>query len=389
MGRSELFQNPNGYQEFSKEEYLLRHNRARKLMEEQGIDVLVVSDQTNCRYFTGFKGRTINRPAFFVLPMDEEPVLIASADLGARDARMRTWVKEIVEYPLPVTYEPIRSAINRLKKKPRRIGMEIDDSVFGGFRPALSHAGFKNLTTELAGHESCNASPLIWQLRMVKTKAEVACIEMASRIQRNSYARVFASIREGMTEEEIGRLLLKFMIDEGADIPDIGRQGPSAMLIINTSRLPGEPNIASKRRLKRGDLLRIDTGAIFRGYYTDFACSGVLGNPSEEQKEIRKRAVEKVSLALGKLKSGIKGKEIDSHWHGVGLDYVEAPFRGMVGKGIHQELEICSGMTLCLEEVITAPNGETAHFEEVVLITDSGYENLSHAEKELLIVQPE
>lgn len=382
MSGSEQFD----FHDFPEEEYLARYERSRELMEKEGVDLLVATDQTNCRYFSGFQGRTINRPVFFLLPLEGEPILLPSKDLGTRDARRKSWVKEIQDYELPVTADPICKAVKSLRKKPRRVGMEIEDSFFGGFRPALSYGGFKKLSDAFPEIEFHDASRLIWELRIIKTKREIESIEQACRILRKAYGDLFPTLRIGMTEQEIAASLLKRIIDRGGDLPDIGNQGPSAMIIINASRPADQAHIATKRPLQKGDLLRVDSGAVFKGYYSDFARSGTVGRPSPDQQMRWNTAVEKVNEALEKVRPGIRGDEIAVHWHGVGLNYVEAPFRGMMGKGIHGDLEIRPGMTLCLEEVIVAPNGETSHFEEVIEITGQGYRNLSCAERNLVII---
>jgi Xaa-Pro aminopeptidase len=386
----------SGIQEFPEEEYQERYQKCRNLMQDHEIDVLVISDQMNCRYFTGFKGRTFHRPAFFVLPIEEQPILIVASDFGAQDARSMSWIKKIITYDFPITHNAIGKAIMGLAKKPKKIGMEIDDTFFGGFRPALSYGMFKRLIDEYKDVGFCDASRLIWQIRMIKTKREIDCIRRAGTILKESYSSLFSNIHAGMTEEEIAASFVQEMVKNGADLPNIGQHGPSAMIIMNASRPTESPNIPTNKTLIKGDLLRIDCGAIFKGYYTDFACSGIVGEPSQEQLVQWNKVVESVTTEMEKLKPGIKGDEINIHWHGVGIYYVEAPFRGTVGKGIprgtimentHGDLEIQAGMTLALEDIIVSTEGDTFHFEEVVEITETGYNNLSHAHREFFKIK--
>ena len=96
MGSPDNISNQFRLQEFPEKEYHERYNKCQSLMGEQGIDVLVVSDQMNCRYFTGFKGRTFHRPSFFVLPIEGEPILIVAKDFGEQYAKSMTWIKDII-----------------------------------------------------------------------------------------------------------------------------------------------------------------------------------------------------------------------------------------------------------------------------------------------------
>ena len=71
MGSPNNISNQFRLQEFPEKEYHERYNKCRSLMGEQGIEVLIVSDQMNCRYFTGFSSQTTRRCGQKLLPGNE------------------------------------------------------------------------------------------------------------------------------------------------------------------------------------------------------------------------------------------------------------------------------------------------------------------------------
>lgn len=377
----------HSFYEFPLEEYNLRYKRARDLMKEHRIDALLVSDPVNYRYFTGHSPRTDNRPAFFFLPIDEgNEFVIASEDLGSRDAKMMTYVKNIREYPLPFHIETIKDFIQELGYSKKRVGIELNDTFFSAFRPQLQFEQLNLMLEQLPELQLVNSALLIWQLRMIKSKAEIACIKKACDITSKAYKETFDNIYEGLTERKIAELLVINMLRAGADCPSLGKYGPSAPVIIDASRPAEEVHSPTEKKLCKGDLLHIDGGAIYNGYYSDFTRSAVVGRPSVYQRENWDRIVKRVKSAFEVIKPGNPLGIIPVHWHSVGMYFVEAPFGGIKNRGVHGEITMKPGMVLCLEDIFSGEAGETYAYEDDLLITETGYEILSLIDSTLRII---
>src|SRR4030042_1774252 len=101
------------FHEFSKEEYELRFEKARGLMNRFGFEAILVGDEKNYRYFTGDRPPTKNRPTFILLPLMGDPIVIAS-DFGAKTAKFITYVSDVRGYPMPFTYGIVADAIRSL-----------------------------------------------------------------------------------------------------------------------------------------------------------------------------------------------------------------------------------------------------------------------------------
>jgi Xaa-Pro dipeptidase len=167
------------FHEFSKEEYELRFEKARGLMNQYGFEAILVGDEKNYRYFTGDRPPTKNRPTFILLPLTGDPIVIAS-DFGAKTAKFITYVSDVRGYPMPFNYGIVADAIRSLDVK--RVGVEYDDRIFGAFHSPMQWGEFDRMKSDLSNVEFPDASKLLWELRLIKTEAEIECLKKAAAI---------------------------------------------------------------------------------------------------------------------------------------------------------------------------------------------------------------
>jgi Xaa-Pro aminopeptidase len=368
------------FHEFPEAEYQLRYQRARALMAMAGLDAILVSEENNYRYFTGHLPPTKNRPTLFILPVDAPPRILA-ATYGAAAGRQMSWVKEIIEYKVPLKWPDLQQALAEVDLVGKTIGTEYHDEFFGGTRMTVPCGEYQRLQNGMPDTTFVDASALIWQLRMIKTPLEQACVSRACEITGKAYQHLFGEAKAGMTERQVSQLLISAMMDDGADFPTQGRPGPCAFLIVDASRPLGQLHAPTDKPLNRGDLLHIDTGAVYKGYCADFARLGTVGPASAAQEETWQEVRQRLDRALETVGAGKRLGDISVHWHGVGLDGVEPPFIGN-----HDELLMEPGMVLALEEIIYSNSGETFHLEENVLVTEDGYELLTTIDSCLYLI---
>jgi Xaa-Pro aminopeptidase len=198
-----------------------------------------------------------------------------------------------------------------------------------------------------------------------------------------AFRKTFAEAKEGMREKDVAALASSHMALLGADIPFRGKPGPSSLLILDANHSPGEPPIPTDKPLQKGDILHIDGGAIYRGYCSDFTRLGVVGEPTERQIGEWRKARELVEENIGRLKPGVQFKTLTCHFHGIGLDAIEAPFGGMVGKAVHGEWSIREGMVLCVEQNNYLDTGEVFAYEDIAVIRKDGPEVITLADPSL------
>ena len=226
-------------------------------------------------------------------------------------------------------------------------------------------------------------SGLVEEQRKIKDEGEISLLREACKISDKALELTLPFIKEGITERELAARLEFNMKMEGAD--DISFE----TIILagkRTSLLHGDPGDA---KLKRGDFVQCDFGALYHGYHADMSRTFVIGKASEEQKDFYRIMQSAEMEAVKSLQSGLDGnipdnvvrntvpdKYINHYYpglgHGVGLEIHEAPFIKNTSNFTFQ-----SGMVVTIEPGVYIPGWGGMRIEDTVLVTEEGYEILT------------
>jgi Xaa-Pro aminopeptidase len=367
------------------EEYSARLARAREVMEESRLDALFLLTGPNLVYFSGMPcGRSGSRPFIYLLPRRGSPVLVVHAGrqfearaLGATDD-VRTYDR-LSQLPLAT----VTGVFEDLGVTQARIGAEMGAEMVMD----MPMGEFWRLQEALPGAEFVDASALLWELRMIKSEAEVARIARACEITMQAYAKTFASVQVGMTEAEIERLMVFHMLELG---------GGNPWVLITSGA--GNYDLVSKgggpRRVEPGDMVWMDGGCTVDGYYSDFGRACVLGGPTPQQVEAQQAIFEITHQAIAMMKPGVPVAEIAARCNTVVKELNLAvtsnisELAGRVGHGLGMAItelpslsesdptRLAPGMVVTIEPGVATDYG-TFHIEENVLITDSGAQILT------------
>ncbi|MDQ3226990.1 MAG: Xaa-Pro peptidase family protein [Chloroflexota bacterium] len=375
---------------FPESEFAGRYERLREELERAEIDALLVTNEANFNYFTGYIAAhpwvSYSRNLIAILPREGSPVLIAPEFLSA-EARSESWIERV--YPsTDVGAAPIAvvaAALRDLGLHSARIGAELGYEQ----RLGISLRDFDRLRAEHPRVEFVDASAVIWKLRMRKSAAEVDCLRDACRVTDRALARLFAGMGAGMSERDIARRLGQLLLEEGAD-----RVG----WIMMTSgrdqyhRTFGRPRT---RVPEPGDMVWLDVSAIVNGYGADFDRAAVVGGPTREQQDLQ-RAVHEATMAgievirpgvaVGSIvaavsdaldRAGLQRLEAGRIGHGIGLQSSEPPDVALTDATVLEP-----GMVITVEPAIVRDHG-IYQVEQNVAVTGTGYENLSRSSPEL------
>ena len=240
---------------------------------------------------------------------------------------------------------------------------------------------------------------------VLKTVRELNIMKEACRISATALEIVGKAVEPGVTTAELDRIAEKYIRSEGA-VPNFKNYNgfpATACISINNEVIHGIPT--AKRKIKEGDIVSVDLGAMFEGYHGDNAATFACGDISAEAKRLidttRESLYEGIKAAraggrIGDISASIqsyveaRGYSVvrDFVGHGVGTSLHEAPEVpnfGTAGRGIR----LMPGMTLAIEPMINMgkagvkvmPDGWTvitqdgslsAHFEHTVAITSEG-----------------
>ncbi|MBP2242505.1 Xaa-Pro aminopeptidase [Cytobacillus eiseniae] len=353
-----------------------RLDKLRDMFAELGIDAMLITNDQNRRYMTGFTGT-----AGLVLVTKEEAFLVVDfryVDQATEQAKAFSIIEVSTKADL---LEEIVRQTDRLKVA--KLGFE------------QNHVNYYSYTeyNERINAEMIPLSNAIESLRMIKDKEEIAAIKTAAEIADAAFTQLLDFIRPGVTEIEVSNELEFYMRKQGAT--------SSAFDIIVASgfRSAFPHGVASNKKIEKGEMITLDFGAYYQGYRSDITRTVAVGEPNNDLKGIYTIVFEALSKALSSIKPGILGKEADAFsrdyitekgygkqyghgsGHGIGLDIHEEPF-----KNANCEIRLQPGMVLTVEPGIYIPKLGGVRIEDDILITQDGNEVLTHSPKELIIL---
>ena len=269
------------------------------------------------------------------------------------------------------------------------------ESAFGkGWRFSDKRIGFDAQVTSYADFESLKAlgaeliplkSP-IKSIREIKEAQEIEALKEAAELGSKGFDYVRSLLKEGVTEKEIALELELFWRKRGGE------------------RLAFSPHIAfgegsahphyhvSDRPLKKGDLVLIDIGVVYKHYHSDMTRVLFFGEPNPELLKIYQIVHEAYNAAIRLCSPGNKIGDIDHAarhlieqrgyklphglGHGVGLEIHEFPRLSAASPDVNRLLQ--EGMVLTIEPGIYLPGLGGVRLEDTIVITKTGHENLTN-----------
>jgi Xaa-Pro aminopeptidase len=387
---------------FPRDEYVARFNRARELMKEFKIDVLVLTGKENVVYYTGLQ--TIgwdskHRPLGAILARDSDLASLVIPETLMGVARETSWADDVVPWGgvrVPgAAADPIigiHKTLERRKLTRATIGMELGY----GQRLAMSQTDYAALLKLVPDATIVDASEMLWKQRMIKSPREIEALRAASTATSNAFAETFAAMREGMTETEIAGRMFQALAKSN--------YRPGFVMIRSGRRKYDMVNVCPfDKPVERGDLVVVDAGATYKDYWADFMRMASIGEPSTEQRAFFEADLASQKAGVAVIKPGIKAAEIfdacnsilqergfgqhariERVGHGLGLDVHEPPSLARGAQTIIEE-----GMVLTVEPIFSdLPNYQIGNFalEDVVVVTKTGHEIVSTFPKDLHIV---
>ncbi len=238
------------------------------------------------------------------------------------------------------------------------------------------------------GVEVVATEDLVADLRRVKDEAEIDLIVEACRITDAAYAHIEEQGLVGRTEREVALAAESKMRDLGAADPSFGSivaAGPNGAL---PHAQPGDRVIAE------GEYVVVDMGSIFGGYCSDCTRTLIEGDPDPDHLEVYELVLVAQLAALAAIRAGANGREVDAvardviteagygeqfgHGlgHGVGIEVHEAP---RLSKRSDDVLK--AGDVVTVEPGVYLPGEFGVRIEDLVVVTDDGYRNLSSRPK--------
>jgi Xaa-Pro dipeptidase len=348
--------------------------RAQELMEQQKIDAIFLEGTTSCFYFTGMRWGQSERTFGVVIPAKGSIIYICPK---FDEDRAKELIKPVFgdevrcweEHESP--YALIAGAVKDRGVVHHKIGMEerVRFFIADGVKKAAP------------GMEIVDATPITAGCRIIKSKAEIALLQIANDVTIEAYKMAFPTVKPGMSQTELSANI-------SSAFRKLGFSGGAMVIVGKYSALP-HGSIAPQT-IQEGDIVLIDGGTTCEGYESDISRTICVGKPSQRQIDVWNTEKQAQDAAFAAIKIGAPCEVVDAAaraviekagfhknyqlpglphrtGHGIGLDGHE--WTNFV-KGNKTPIQV--GMCFSNEPTISIPGEFGIRLEDCLYIGENG-----------------
>jgi Xaa-Pro dipeptidase len=326
----------------SRDEYLLRIDKARRLMAKHGIGALLIEPGASMVYFSGVHWWRSERLTAIVLPRDGD-IAIVTPHFEAPS------VSESLEVPaeLRVWHEdqdPLKTVAGILEDRKVRDPVGIEETV--------RYFAIDGLMRAMPDVQIMSGAAVVRGCRMVKSPTEIRLMQKASDVTIAAYRYAAPRIEKGMKPSDIGALMKA--AHEG-----YGAEHEFALILLGEAS--AYPHGSDKpQSVREGEVVLMDCGCSVQGYQSDISRTFVFGAATPEQRKVWEQMRQGQQLAIETAKVGVAAGAVDDavraqyeKW-GYGPGYKLPGTSHRTGHGIgldgHEPVNLVHGETTPLAE---------------------------------------
>ena len=389
MKRSDFFQFTNGSKvplPFSDREYENRLKGLRKIIAEKNLDAVILTSLQNIAYYSGFLYCSFGRPYACVVTAKRSVVVSANIDAGQPGRRCYGENLIYTDWERDNYFKAIISLV----KKVKRIGIEKDH---------LTIERHQNVKDSLGNPEIIDIALSTMLQRMIKSEEEITLIKSGAKIADIGGEALVKEIKVGASEIDIamaGRDAMEKAIAKYHPNSEIRDTWVWFQSGINTD---GAHNPVTTRKLKRGDILSLNTFPMISGYYTALERTLFVGEVDDASLKAWEANVKVHRRGLELIKPGVKCSEVTlelnnlfselgylhrrtfGYGHSFGL---LSPYYGREGKlEFREDIEtvLKPGMVVSMEPMIFIPEGEPGaggyREHDILVVNENGAEDIT------------
>ncbi|HXR17913.1 MAG TPA: M24 family metallopeptidase [Terriglobales bacterium] len=276
-----------------------RQDKARRLLESNRIDALLIMAGTSLNYFTGIDWWGGERlfamvlpakgAAFYVCPAFEEGRAreqIAAAP-GSEQADIRTWQED--DNP----YQRLAQGLKDRGISTGTLGME--ETVLFLFSNAIA--------TAAPQARIVSGTPVSAGCRMVKSNHEIELMRLANKVTLTAYEAVYRALKEGMTQSDVSDLIT-------AAYMRLGFPGEASVQVGEFSAFPH--GSTTPQIIREGSIVTVDDGCTVEDYQSDITRTFVLGKASDKMKKVFDIVHQAQTAALKTAQPGLECQAVDA-----------------------------------------------------------------------------
>ena len=365
-----------------------RVEKAQGARREAGLDALLVWKDENVRYLTDLRPQLIAGKSTVLngalLLEGEAPILFCSGGEKNRVERTMPWISESHIAPIMEERSLIAGFVERV------VGPVLSDRSLERCRLGVDEGSmifFEELARQLPHVDVVDGDSAMQSSRRIKLPGEIVLLEEATAIGDAVTAAAVRSVLEGVRETDIAAEAMHALYRLGGEYSHV-----TTPFVASGEHMSPPNRISSDKIIRNGDLVFIDIGAAWGGYYGDVARTTVCGQPSRRQQEIYTAVHAGLRAGIAEMRPGRTNVDAAQAvraaagqfdlsdrflslfmGHGVGIGSNEPPYIGENLPG-SPEYEFEPGMVFALEPLIWVDGvrgGGGVRLEEMVLITDA------------------
>ena len=371
-----------------------RREHLQEKMRGLGIDGVISFRAENIRYFTGM--RPLWWPISFtsrncgIVAQGGAPILFVTSGDWARCQQTMTWLPQENIRPCAtmeddglaktMVWDHFLPALKELGLTRGRLAIDaVNMSVLEELKAALPEA------TLVPGDACLQAA------KVIKNADEIALMRATNHMASIAHKRATTAIEVGVRECEVLAEAMHALYSFGMEVPQCN------LIVASGDHTAPIHRFASDRIINNGELVFMDLGGCFNGYFSDVTRTVILGQPNDRQKEIYAAVYDSMMKAHEVMRPGVTNKEVNDAvravqrqhgfegylgvlGHTIGTTAFDAPLIGDISATGEREFELEPGMVFSVEPTITIPGvkgGGGVRLEDCVLITNEGSEVLS------------
>ena len=379
---------------FPAQEFEARLLKAQSQAQTEGLSAILLTTEPEVRYFSGFLSQfwqSPTRPWFLVVPLSGKPIAVIP-EIG-RACMSNTWIEDIRTWDAP---NPDDDGVSLLIETLLEVAGS--NGTVGIMKGAESHlrmplADYERILSALPDIKIQDCNELVRGLRVIKSELEIDKIRHAAQAASRAFIRVPDFVSIDMSDREVFQAMKHELLNEGVD---------DVSYLVGGSGQNGYGDIISppsERKIEAGDVVILDTGCIWDGYFCDFDRNYAIGKPSDKVADAHRIIWDATEAALEICKPGTTCAELFQTMnkamglgddagsvgrlgHGLGMQLTEHPSHAAFDQTVLKE-----GMVLTLEPGYEFAPGKMMVHEENIVVRAAGAELLStRVSREIVVI---
>jgi Xaa-Pro dipeptidase len=307
---------------FSREEFAQRVERLRAQLRHADVDIALFDEIEAMAWLSGY-GNSENRWRCVGVPVEGDPFFLIRA-LDAGPCRKRSWIEDIPTFrDWEDPFAVLRDALARRGLQGARIGLD-----FNSYGLTLSR--FERLKAALTGAAFVDLGPVVWELRLIKSAAEIALLRRSAAIADEAMRRTAAVCVAGASQREAARVAAASFIELGAEPGPPGPISSGRGWDFLHAHLEDTP-------LTSGDTVHLELLPRVEGYSARVMRCTTVGSPAPELVRVSERLAAIQDQQIAAMRVGAPAADVDALLR-----------EGLLREGLRESYDNITGYTLGL-----------------------------------------